>query len=458
MIHNLSFLLILAVLLPQLSPSQITEQDTVTSVRYELPAGKKLYYTSRSKFEYTNGVFESRETLEIWVMNRNADGSWHLILRNSETSLTTDDRGVIEASPAATHYAVCEFYPDGRFARNRAMDNISRLDLYLPNLFIILPQDFSGEQLRWEFTDRLYGEKDQYVADKPDTANRSWIVQATHETPLDAIYQMNQKAEIYIDLFKRIPVYAKGESVRGYGRYAGRGTSTVLLDSIVDLDSLQARRHDSELMIFFSADSQYSAIIDRVEGNPGQLMPLRREAQNLLTAAKARITIPEIKTHLIEMIDNLPEDFDYLTEQINKRTKLVNKPSPRWEADDFSGKKHSLDDYRGQVILLDFWYRGCPWCIRAMPMIKRIAEHFKDGGVAIIGVNTDKERADAIFVLQRMSLPYVNLSGRDLIKKYDIASYPTFVIIDKNGLVRRILIGYEPLLDEKLIGIIEPLR
>lgn len=458
MIRNMLSILLLSVLTSfQLGHSQIPEQDTMQTVSYELQPGKKYFYTGRSKYEYTRGVLESQEILEIWVMKKNDDGSWQLVLHNTETSAKTEERSARVESAADTSWAICNFFPDGHFVRNSTMDRISQLDLYLPNIYVPLPREFRNAVTAWESGVRPYGERARYSASRPDTMQRSWIVHLKHETPLDAIYLIEQKAEVYIDLVKMIPVYKKGETNRAYGQYAGKGTNTVLLDSIVELDTLRAKRYLDELMIFFAVDSQYNDIISRVEDNPQLLIQLRKETEVLLNNTKRRITTGEIRALITELIDNLPDDFEYLTGQIRKRARLVNKASPRWEAKDFSGKKHALDDYRGKVLLLDFWYRACPWCIRAMPMIKRLAEHFRDKDVSILGVNTDKERSDAIFVLKKMNLPYVNLEGRDLTKHYDITNYPTFIIIDKQGLVRRIIIGYEPLLTEKLISIIEPL-
>ena len=458
MVRNTSFLLgLVFTLLPWLAHAQIQEQDTTRTISYELIPGTKLFYTARSKFEYSQGLHESKAVLEIWVIRKNADESWQLLMRNTETAAKTDEQTTRVGSTTDTKWAFCNLYPDGHFQRNHAMDRISQEDLYLPRIFIPLPDDFSNEAITWEFREYPYNEIDRYSANRPDSANRSWIIQVTHTTPLDAVYLIEQKAELYIDLIKRIPVYKKGESKRGYGTYAGHGTYTILLDSIVELDTLRAKRYLDELMIFFAVDSLYNDIIERVDENPGQLIPLRKEAEDLLTRTKNRITIGEIKMLLAKITNGLPDDFEYLTGYIHKRAQLVNKPAPNWQARDFSGNTHSLDGYRGKVLLLDFWYRNCPWCIRAMPMIKSLAEYFRNRNVAIIGVNTDKERSDAIFVLEKMNLPYLNLEGRDLIKRYEVTNYPTFFIIDKDGLVRRILIGYEPNLDEKFIKIIEPL-
>ncbi|MGD9380727.1 MAG: TlpA disulfide reductase family protein, partial [candidate division WOR-3 bacterium] len=180
-------------------------------------------------------------------------------------------------------------------------------------------------------------------------------------------------------------------------------------------------------------------------------------AEYLLSQARPKLTMPEIRTRLDKMIDELPDDFEQITEAVKRRAKLVNKPAPRWRAEDFADKRMSSDDLLGNVILLDFWYRACPWCIRSMPLIDMVAEYFKGRPVVVLGVNTDKERDDALFVIEKMNPTYNNLRGRDLIKKYGVTNYPTFIVIDRNGLVRRIKIGYESDLADKLIEIIESL-
>ena len=430
--------------------------DTI-SFQYSLEAGKILYYTSRSKLEYTRGVLDLRETLEIWVLKQNPDSSWRLLLRIHANATRTEGRGKSEELPESWGWTFCDFSPTGRYTRNRAMDNLALYDLFLPNIFPPLPGDLSKESLRWESGDRMYGESTRFTAGKPDPDERSWVITLDHMTPLDDVYLINQKADVYIDLLKGIPIYKKGESVRGYGYYAGKTSSTVILDSIIDLNSQYADRYARELETFLTADSAYNYILEDAEANPTKLALARGSAEYVLSQARSRATMPEIRTGLDKMIDGLQADFEHVTEGIKRRAKFVNKPAPRWRVDDFADNSISLEDLLGNVILLDFWYRACPWCIRSMPLIEEVARHFEGRPVVVLGVNTDKERDDALFVIEKLDPMYNNLRGRDLIKKYGVTSYPTFIIIDRNGLVRRIKIGYEADLAEKIIEIIESL-
>src|SRR6185312_11059100 len=61
-----------------------------------------------------------------------------------------------------------------------------------------------------------------------------------------------------------------------------------------------------------------------------------------------------------------------------------NTVAPEFTGVDFStGKKVSLKNYRGKLVLLDFWYMDCVWCIRAMPSIEKIDSEYRSKGVVI---------------------------------------------------------------------------
>lgn len=448
---------LLALCLCSLGPAQTQSVPDSGVFKYKLEAGKILHYTSRGKLEYTRGTMDMKENLEIWVLAQNPDSGWRLLLHNTASATRREGKGKSEELPENSGWAFCDFGPNGQYTRSWAMDNLALFELFLPNIFPPLPADFSEETLHWQFNDRMYGESARFTAGKPDAEERSWIIKLNHITPLDEVYLMNQEADIYVDVIKGIPIYKKEESIRGYGYYAGKTNRTVILDSIIDLNNSWAERYARELGMFLAADSAYNHIMEEAEANPTKLALARSSADYLLSQARTRITIPEIKVPLDRMISQLPEDFDGITEGIKRRTKLINKPAPRWEVEDFTDEKHSLEDFRGNVILLDFWYRGCPWCLRSMPLIDQVAEYFRGMPVVVLGINTDKNREDALLVIEKMNPSYNNLSGRDLIKKYGVTSYPTFIILDRNGLVRRIKIGYETELVDKLIEIIESL-
>ena len=102
---------------------------------------------------------------------------------------------------------------------------------------------------------------------------------------------------------------------------------------------------------------------------------------------------------------------------------VLNKTAATWTTTDLAGQKHSLEDYRGQVVALDFWYRGCGWCLRAMPQVKALADQFHGQPVVILGVNTDQKDADAQFVVDKLQLNYLTLHGTGIPEKYGVQRF-----------------------------------
>jgi thiol-disulfide isomerase/thioredoxin len=147
----------------------------------------------------------------------------------------------------------------------------------------------------------------------------------------------------------------------------------------------------------------------------------------------------------------------YYMKQAEDRAAVVGKPAAEWEAKDLQGKSHALNDFHGKVVLLDFWYRGCGWCMRAMPQIIQLADEFKDQPVAILGMNTDQNEKDAQFVVDAMKLNYPVLKAHGIPEKYKVQGFPTLVIIDPNGKVADLHVGYSPTLREDVGAIVKSL-
>jgi thiol-disulfide isomerase/thioredoxin len=140
----------------------------------------------------------------------------------------------------------------------------------------------------------------------------------------------------------------------------------------------------------------------------------------------------------------------HLSNEEAEEREVLNKPAAQWETTDLEGERHSLTDYRGKVLVLDFWFRNCAPCIMAMPQIKEIVEQFRGKRVVVLGMNIDQEEKDARFVVNRLHLNYPTLKGEGLPEKYNVHSCPTLVIIDQQGIVRGWHVGYSADLREKV--------
>lgn len=119
-------------------------------------------------------------------------------------------------------------------------------------------------------------------------------------------------------------------------------------------------------------------------------------------------------------------------------SELVGKFVPDFSATDLDGKPISLQQYRGKVVLLDFWAVWCPPCIVEMPNVKRVYDTYKDQGFDIIGVSLDTDETRLRNYLKTNEIPWRQIfSGQKwnspLAKKYHIHSIPAPWLIARDG-------------------------
>jgi len=78
--------------------------------------------------------------------------------------------------------------------------------------------------------------------------------------------------------------------------------------------------------------------------------------------------------------------------------------------------------------------------------VKQLAEEFKGQPVAVLGMNTDHDEKDAKFVALELSLNYPVLKAEGIPQKYSVRGFPTLIIVDQDGKVADIHVGYSPTL------------
>ena len=123
---------------------------------------------------------------------------------------------------------------------------------------------------------------------------------------------------------------------------------------------------------------------------------------------------------------------------------LIGKPVPDFSATDLDGKPISLQQYRGKVVLLDFWAVWNGFCISDILNIKKIYDTYKDQGFDVIGVNLDTDETKLRDYLKENHIPWRQIfTGQErqspLAQQYDIRSIPVRWLIDRGGN----LIAYE---------------
>jgi peroxiredoxin len=119
--------------------------------------------------------------------------------------------------------------------------------------------------------------------------------------------------------------------------------------------------------------------------------------------------------------------------------------APGFTLPDLNGKTVSLADFKGKVVVLDFWATWCPPCRMEIPDFVKLQTEYGSKGVQIVGIALDEPGKARAFA-QQNGMNYPVLLGTDEIAmRYGgIEGIPTTFIIDRNGKLANRLEGYRP--------------
>ena len=105
---------------------------------------------------------------------------------------------------------------------------------------------------------------------------------------------------------------------------------------------------------------------------------------------------------------------------------------------DIKGKTQSLSDYKGKVVLINFWASWCPPCIYEMPELQKLKKHFAGSPFEIVAINVGekKYRVRKFAKLIKFDLPVLLDTSSDTFDDWDVKTLPTSFLIDTNGQIR----------------------
>jgi thiol-disulfide isomerase/thioredoxin len=113
----------------------------------------------------------------------------------------------------------------------------------------------------------------------------------------------------------------------------------------------------------------------------------------------------------------------------------VGETAPDWQLSDAEGNAHSLSEYRGKVVIMDFWATWCGPCAEVMPRMQKLHEKYADRGVVVFGVNS-WEKSDPVALMQKKRFGYkLLLKGEEIAAAYKITILPVVYIIGDDGTI-----------------------
>ena len=129
---------------------------------------------------------------------------------------------------------------------------------------------------------------------------------------------------------------------------------------------------------------------------------------------------------------------------------IMTGAAPDFTLKSASGENLKLSEFRGEVVLINFWASWCGPCRQEMPLLDELHKRYNPMGFTVLGVNVEEDPTKAKRLLKDMgvSFPVLFDSHSEVSKRYDVIAMPSTVLVDRNGNMRYLHKGYKPGLED----------
>ena len=132
---------------------------------------------------------------------------------------------------------------------------------------------------------------------------------------------------------------------------------------------------------------------------------------------------------------------------------LTGKPAPDFALKSSTGENLRLSEYRGDVVMINFWATWCGPCRQEMPLLDQLYSRYERVGFNLLGVNIDDDSNRAMDMIRELGVNFPVLfdARKEVSKLYDVDAMPVTVLVDREGNVRYVHQGYKPGYEEKYL-------
>ena len=135
-------------------------------------------------------------------------------------------------------------------------------------------------------------------------------------------------------------------------------------------------------------------------------------------------------------------------------------PAPDLDLPDLEGARHRMSDYRGKVVIVNFWATWCPPCREEMPSMQRAYEQLREDGIQMLAVNVGEDE-DTVFAFTAdypVEFPLLLDLDSATIQSWPVKGLPTTFVVDPQGRLAYRAIGGRAWDDPELLAPVRALR
>jgi peroxiredoxin len=138
---------------------------------------------------------------------------------------------------------------------------------------------------------------------------------------------------------------------------------------------------------------------------------------------------------------------------------LEGQPAPDFALKSSTGENLRLSEFRGDVVMINFWATWCGPCRQEMPLLDELYSRYQRVGFNLLGVNIDDDSRRAMRMIEELGVNFPVLfdARKEVSELYEVDAMPVTVIVDREGTVRYVHHGYKPGYEDKYLNQIRSL-
>lgn len=138
---------------------------------------------------------------------------------------------------------------------------------------------------------------------------------------------------------------------------------------------------------------------------------------------------------------------------------LAGRPAPDFALRSSTGENLRLSEYRGDVVMINFWATWCGPCRQEMPLLDDLYNRYQRVGFNLLGVNIDDDSSRAMDMMAELGVDFPVLfdDRKEVSRMYEVDAMPVTVLVDREGTVRYVHQGYKPGYEEMYLDEIRSL-
>ena len=132
-----------------------------------------------------------------------------------------------------------------------------------------------------------------------------------------------------------------------------------------------------------------------------------------------------------------PNQFSNNALSFRKKKTLVNTKAPFFSVTDIYGNAYNLNELKGKVVVMNYWFVACPPCIQEIPELNQMLNSYKNNSdVVFLAFAKDTKTLLGKFLAHSEFEYAIIPNAKEIAKKYGVYAYPTHVVVDKNGIIQ----------------------